>query len=253
MTGPRPLIGITTYPPDRDGRVELPQEYVHAVRRAGAEPVLVPPGTAEDPVDVEVVLGRLDGVVLAGGGDIDPDRYGGAGHETVYALRPERDRDELALVHALLDRRVPTLAICRGLQVLNVALGGSLHAHLPEVVPGPDGGGVLHRLEPEELRGRATPTPHVVEVEAGAALASVLGAERVEPMSWHHQAADRLGDGLRVVARAPDGVVEALALDGHPEVTAVQWHPELSAAVDPTQQALFDHLAGLAAERAGRR
>ncbi|MFP5320395.1 MAG: gamma-glutamyl-gamma-aminobutyrate hydrolase family protein [Acidimicrobiia bacterium] len=249
----RPLIGITTYPPDRDGRVELPQEYVHAVRRARAEPVLVPPGTADDPVDVGVVLGRLDGLVLAGGGDIEPDRYGGAGHETVYALRPERDRDELALVPAVLDRRLPTLAICRGLQVLNVALGGTLVAHLPDVVPGPDAGGVAHRLEPEEIRGRATPTPHEIEVEAGSALARAMGAERVTPMSWHHQAVDRLGEGLRVVARAPDGVVEAIEVDGHPEVVAVQWHPELTAAVDPTQQALFDDLARRAGEGAGRR
>ena len=243
----RPLIGITTYPPNRDGQVELPQEYVHAVRRAGADVVLVPPGTADDPVDVELVLDRLDGVVLAGGGDVDPARYGGSGHETVYALRPERDRDELALVHALLARQLPTLAICRGAQVLNVALGGSLVAHLPDVVPGPDAGGVLHRLEPEEVRGRATPTPHEVEVEPGSALAGVLGTGRVTPMSWHHQAVDRLGDGLRAVARAPDGVVEALELADHPEVVAVQWHPELTAAVDPTQQALFDDLARRAA------
>jgi len=249
----RPLIGITTYPPDRDGRVELPQEYVHAVRRAGAEPVLVPPGTADDPLDVDVVLDRLDGIVLAGGGDVDPGRYGGAGHETVYALRPERDRDELALVAGLLERHLPTLAICRGAQVLNVALGGTLVSHLPDVVPGPDAGGVLHRLEPEEVRGRATPVPHDVDVDAGSALAALLGAERVTPMSWHHQAVDQLGDGLRVVARAPDGVVEAVELDGHPEVAAVQWHPELTAAVDPTQQAMFDALARRAGERAASR
>ncbi|HEX4903218.1 MAG TPA: gamma-glutamyl-gamma-aminobutyrate hydrolase family protein [Acidimicrobiales bacterium] len=243
----RPLVGITTYPPDRDGRVELPQEYVHAVRRAGAEPVLVPPGTADDPVDVHTVLHRLDGLVLAGGGDIDPARYGGGGHETVYAIRPERDRDELALVAGVLERRIPTLAICRGAQVLNVALGGSLVTHLPDAVPSPDAGGVSHRIEPEEVRGRATPTPHEVLVDAGSPLSRVLGADRVSPMSWHHQAVDRLGTGLRVVARAPDGVVEALEVEGHPEVLAVQWHPELTAAVDPAQQALFDALAQRAA------
>lgn len=247
----RPLIGITTYPPDRDGRVELPQEYVHAVRRAGAEPVLVPPGTADDAVDVDVVLARLDGLVLAGGGDVDPACYGAGPHETIYAIRPERDRDELALVHAALERRLPTLAICRGAQVLNVALGGTLVTHLPDLVPGPDAGGVLHRLEPAEVRGRATPTPHAVEVEPGARLADVLGADRVTPMSWHHQAVDRVGAGLRVVARAPDGVVEALELDDHPEVLAVQWHPELTAATDPTQQALFDALARRAASFSG--
>jgi putative glutamine amidotransferase len=248
MARPRPLIGITTYPPGRDGSFELPQEYVHAVRRAAGEPVLVPPGTADDPVDVDLLLGRLDGIVLAGGGDIDPESYGGPGHETVYALRPERDRDELALARAVLDAAVPTLAICRGLQVVNVALGGSLVVHLPDVVPGPDAGGVLHRLEPEQLRGRANPTPHEIRAEPGSVVAEAMGADTAEPMSWHHQAVDRLGDGLRVVAQAPDGVVEAVELDGTPALLAVQWHPELTAAVDPTQQRLFDVLVRRAAD-----
>lgn len=230
----RPLIGITTYPPNAGNRFELPTEYVGAIRRAGGEAALIPPGIA----DPEGLLDRLDGLILAGGGDLDPDLYGGPGHETVYSLHAERDRDELGLVPVLLEREVPTLAICRGSQVLNVALGGSLLVHLPDILDG----SILHRREPAELRGMPAPIPHEVTVEPGSLVAKVMEAERVTPMSWHHQAVDRLGDGLRVVARAPDGTVEATEHDSHPWLLSVQWHPELTAATDPTQQRLFDAL-----------
>lgn len=239
MASPRPLIGLTTYPPNPGDRYELPRPYVDAVRRAGGEPVLVPPGVTEP----EALLARLDGLLLAGGGDIDPARYGGAVHDTVYAIDPDRDDGELALARTVLERGTPTLAICRGSQVVNVALGGSLHVHLPDVVDGT----VVHRKEPEALRGMPGPTPHDIAVESDSLIAEVMGADRVTPMSWHHQAVDRLGDGLRVVARAPDGTVEALEHEAHPWLAIVQWHPELTAAGDPTQQRLFDALV----ERAG--
>ena len=231
MASPRPLIGLTTYPPNPGDRYELPRPYVDAVRRAGGEAVLVPPGVT-NPAGL---LARLDGIVLAGGGDIDPARYGGAPHETVYAIHPDRDESELALAHLVLERGTPALAICRGMQVVNVALGGSLHVHLPDVVDGT----VVHRKEPE-LAGMPGPTPHEVTVDDGSLLAWVRGATRVTPMSWHHQAADAVGDGLRVVGRAPDGTVEALEHDDHPWLAIVQWHPELTAGGDPTQQRLFD-------------
>ena len=242
MASPRPLIGITTYPPSSGGRYGLPQEYVASVRRAGGEPVLLPPGTPDEPVELGPLLDRLDGIVLSGGGDLDPATYGGDGHETIYALHAGRDRDELSMVREIVGHEVPTLAICRGSQVLNVALGGTLVPHLPDVVPGPDAGGVLHRIEPPEPQAIASPTPHDVAVEAGCRLAEVMGATQVTPMSWHHQAVDRLGDGLRVVAWAPDGVVEATELVDHPWLLSVQWHPELTSASDPTQQRLFDAL-----------
>lgn len=237
----RPLVGITTYPPNPGDRYELPRPYVDAVRRAGGEPVLVPPGVA----GAEGLVARLDGLVLAGGGDLDPGLYGAGSHETVYAVDPQRDEGEIALVHLVLAEDVPTLAICRGSQVVNVALGGSLHVHLPEVVDGT----VIHRKEPEELRGMPGPTPHEVEVEAGSLLAEVMGGSTVTPMSWHHQAVDRVGEGLRVVGRAPDGTVEALEHDSHPWLAIVQWHPELTAAGDPTQQRLFDALVAAADPR----
>lgn len=234
----RPLIGITTYPPSSGGRFNLPAEYVEAVRRAGADAVLLPPGTAGLAADGPSLVGRLDGVVLSGGGDLDPATYGGDGHETIYALDPERDAGELELARWLVERDVPTLAICRGHQVVNVALGGTLFAHLPDVV----GTEVLHRIEPPVLRERATPTPHPVTVDADSRLAVALGATDVVPVSWHHQSVDRLGDGLRVVATAPDGTIEAVEHADHPQLVSVQWHPELSAATDPTQQALFNDL-----------
>lgn len=239
----RPLIGITTYPPNAGNRFELPAEYVAAVRRAGGEAVLLAPGLA-DPAGL---LERLDGLILAGGGDLDPALYGGLPHETVYALHADRDRDELGLVPLLLDHDVPTLAICRGSQVLNVALGGSLHVHLLEL-----GSDVFHRQEPDQLRGMPAPTPHDITVEPDSLLAKVMEADHVTPMSWHHQAVDRLGDDLRVVARAPDGTVEATEHATHPWLLSVQWHPELTAATDPTQQRLFDALVAEGRARRSR-
>ena len=173
-------------------------------------------------------------ILLAGGGDIDPALHGGGTHETVYALHPERDHDEIALVHLVLEREVPTLAICRGSQVLNVALGGSLHLHLPDVVDGT----VVHRVAPED--GGPGPVPHEVRSSRARSSARSWTPDAVTPMSWHHQAVDRLGAGLRVVATAADGTVEATEHDTHPWLVSVQWHPELTAATDPTQQRLFD-------------
>lgn len=222
----RPVVAVTTYPADEGGRVDLPGEYVDALRRAGALPVLVPPGDT----DPSEVLGHVDALLLSGGGDLDPGTYGGAHHPSVYLTDGERDRSELALVRGAVERRLPIFAICRGLQVLNVALGGTLHVHLPDVV----GDEVAHRAPPRE------PIAHPVAAEAGSLVARLAGATELDPMSWHHQAVDRLAPGLRVVARAPDHVVEAVEHDEHPFLLAVQWHPELTAATDAAQQRLFD-------------
>src|SRR5687767_6565160 len=212
-----PLIAITTYPADESapGRVNLPIEYVDAVRRAGGRAVLVPPGEP----DPSGLLDTVDGLVLTGGGDIDPSRWGGASHPTVYMTDTRRDDLELELARLVVEREVPTFAICRGVQVLNVALGGSLHLHVPDVF----GESVTHRLPPRE------PVPHAISLDADSKLARIIGAIEIEPMSWHHQAIDRLGEGLRVAAVAPDGVVEALEHESHPSLIAVQWHPELTA------------------------
>ncbi len=222
------LVGITTYPPNSTARFELPEEYVAAVRRAGAIPVLIAPGEAQ----IDELLARLDGVVLAGGGDIDPARWGGEAHPTIEFVDPARDDLELALAERVLDEGIPTLAICRGLQVVNTARGGTLHVHLPDAVPTDE----PHRLEPKWSH------THRVTVDADSLVARTMGTETVEPACWHHQAIDRPGIGLTVTARSPDGVIEAVELAGHPWLVAVQWHPEMTAADDAAQQRLFDGL-----------
>ena len=224
----RTRIGITTYGRDEQGSFTLPGEYVDSVRRAGAVPLLLTPGER----DVDSWVGLVDGVILAGGGDLDPACYGGCGHETIYMLDAERDRTELDLTRKLLDTGLPTLGICRGTQVINVALGGTLHEHLPDIV----GEQILHREPPRE------PTPHRVRVNEESRLADLLGAVDFVAESWHHQGIKDVAPTLEVVAHAPDGVIEAVEKHDHPWLYAVQWHPELSAERDPIQQRLFDTL-----------
>lgn len=239
MTVRRPLIGITTYHRDRGERhrYHVPAAYVDAVRLAGALPVLLPPGEASP----HELLDAIDGLLLCGGGDIDPARFGGrSGHTAQYATCAERDDFEFALARAALDREVPLLAICRGLQVLNVALGGDLHVHLADVV----GEQVPHRLSQDRH------TVHSVRIDPDSRLAAVLGAASVEVASWHHQAVDRLGAGLRPVAWAEDRTIEAIELDGRADVLAVQWHPELQVAEEASpHRRLFRELAARAAKR----
>ncbi|MCY4441389.1 MAG: gamma-glutamyl-gamma-aminobutyrate hydrolase family protein [Deltaproteobacteria bacterium] len=206
----------------------LPAEYVDAVRRAGGIPLLLPPGEER----LDAILPLLRAVVFTGGGDIDPDLYGGHHHETIYMVEPERDRTEVAWANRLFDLDVPTLAICRGAQLLNVSRGGTLIEHLPDVM----GETVIHRAPPRE------PIAHPVRVSPGSRLAGVLGATDFSCMSWHHQGIRRVAPGFEVVAHAPDGTVEAIEMPSHPWLFAVQWHPELTAAEDPIQQRLFDAL-----------
>ncbi len=232
-----PVIGLTTYPSGQGYGYHTPVEYVHAVARAGGVPVLLPPLGGEM---VEAWLERVDGVVLIGGGDINPSLFDGGEHPTIYNLSPERDGTETALARALLAHKKPTLAICRGLQVLNTVLGGTLHLHLPDVV----GEDVNHRVPPRD------PTLHAVRVAEGSCLAGLLGSTETTSKSWHHQAIAEPGEGVVPVAWAPDGVIEAVEIDGQPQLIAVQWHPELSAAEDPAQQKLFEALIRMSAEAA---
>ncbi len=228
----QPVIGITTYGRDPNNRYTLPAAYVAAVVRAGGLPLLIPPGTEH----AERYLDLVDGLILSGGGDIDPVHYQGAQHETIYNVDAERDRLELALARELVHRSLPTLGVCRGAQIINVALGGTLIEHLPATV----GEGVLHRKPPRE------PTPHAVEVKAGSRLAAIVGTEPLHPLSWHHQAIRVAATGLDIVALAPDGTIEAIELPEHPWLIAVQWHPELTAHQDPSQQRLFNALVAAA-------
>ena len=231
-TSGAPLIGVTTYHRNGDHKFDLPAEYVDAVRRAGGIPVLVPPGESRQ----DQVLERLDAVVLTGGGDISPDAYGGSDHPKLYMVDAERDSSELALARHAVDSGLPTLGICRGAQVLNVALGGTLVEHLPDVV----GDEIAHRSPPRD------PIHHTVSVEPGSRLADAVGELDFECASWHHQSLREVAPGLMVVAWASDGTIEAVELPSHPWLVAVQWHPELTAAADPIQQRLFEALSGAA-------
>jgi putative glutamine amidotransferase len=223
-----PLIGISAY--DFTGKPEgyyLPRSYVDGVRAAGGRPLILPPGDA----DAEHLLDIVDGLILSGGGDVNPSRYGGAGHDSIYHVSHDRDEFEIHLVNLALEREFPLLCICRGLQVLNVALGGDLHAHLPEAV----GDRIEHR-DPER-----NPTRHAASVDPTSRLAEILGVTSLSVMSRHHQGARRVGRHLRAVAWAEDGVIEGLEHASHRFCVAVQWHPEMSLD-DPVQRRLFGAL-----------
>lgn len=224
----KPIVGLTTYPASATHGWHTPVLYVEAVLRAGGVPMMLS-GQCLD--CAERWLDVVDAVVLIGGGDINPAEFGSAGHETIYNLSAERDAMELALMRALLARPKPVLAICRGMQILNTVLGGTLHVHLPDVV----GESVLHRAPPRD------PISHGIQVAADSELAKVIG-EQVNTASWHHQAIHQLGKGLKAVAWAPDGVIEAVELEGRQDLLAVQWHPEITAAADDGQQRMFDWL-----------
>lgn len=230
-----PILGITTYAPRENlARFHLPVEYVHSVRRAGALPWLIAPGESR----LDELLERLDGLVLSGGGDLDPAHYDGDGaHPMLYGIHRERDAMELELARRALERGLPTLGICRGCQVINVALGGSLIEHLPDEV----GDDLAHRGE-----GPGTSSLHPVELERGSHLARIVGGLSAQTSSSHHQALRRVAEGLEIVARAPDGTIEAVERRDHPFYLAVQWHPEETAATDPSQQRLFEALAAAA-------
>jgi putative glutamine amidotransferase len=217
-----PVIGLTSYAePARWGSWHspaalLPLSYAEQVTAAGGVPVLLPPVPG-----IAAAAGRLDALVLTGGGDIDPARYGAAPHPRTGGVSAERDRAELELLAAALDAGLPVLGICRGLQLLNVARGGTLHQHLADL--GPAGNA-------DHTPPRGTFGCHPVRVAAGSRLGGILGADRpLTVPTAHHQAIDRLGAGLTATAWAADGIVEAVELDGgehHPFVLAVQWHPE---------------------------
>lgn len=236
----KPIIGLTVYGPRDDKGYNIPAEYVHAIVGAGGVPMLLPPVAPDIAADW---LASIDGLVLAGGGDIDPGHYGSEGHEAVYNLDAARDDTEMELARLALQGRKPTLAICRGMQVANVVLGGTLHLHLPEVFDQQ----VAHRTTPRD------PVAHSVKVAAGSRLAAIMGDTRVHTSSWHHQALDRLGEGLTAVAWAEDGCIEAVEQRGNDHFIAVQWHPEHTVDQDPTQRALFSALTDMANQEAERR
>ena len=221
------MIGITTYAqPARWGVWDLPAAlvplaYVDAVERAGGRALLVPP--SED--GVEETLAVLDGIVFSGGADVDPSRYGAEAHPETDTPQTRRDAGELALLQAALERDLPTLAICRGFQLLNIARGGDLVQHLPETVGNDD-----HKQTPGEF------AVHPVEIKEGSRLGSIVGG-RSDVTSHHHQAPGRVGEGLVETAWAADGTLEAFEDPDKRFAVGVQWHPEAG-----EDQKLFDAL-----------
>ena len=212
----KPVIGITTYLTRarfenwEEDTALVPADYLHAIERAGGRALLVPP--SEEAIDE--TLDALDGVVFSGGADLDPQLYGQEAHPETKGVVAERDRGELALLQAALARDMPVLAVCRGVQVLNVALGGDLVQHLPEVV-----GHENHKHTPGEY------ADHDVTVEPDTRLGSLIG-DRAPVKSHHHQGLGRLGEGLRESARAEDGTLEALEDPSRRFALGVLWHPE---------------------------
>jgi putative glutamine amidotransferase len=230
----RPLIGVTTSelrassagtlrrhgePPHAE--MALGMTYLRAIDAAGGMPVVLPALG-----DADALLDRLDGICLSGGPDLDPDAYGAdERHAELGPTEPSLDAFELALARAADARGLPLLGICRGAQALNVARGGTLHQHLPG-----------HRqIEP------ATATTHTVRVEEGTRLASLVGTRPLRVNSFHHQAVDVLGSGLRAVAWSADGIVEAVEAPGTAFVLGVQWHAE-GLVGEPRHRALFEAL-----------
>ena len=212
----KPIIGITTYVvPAKWSYWELdaalvPAAYVDAVARAGGRAVLVPP--TSDGIDE--TLDAVDGLIFSGGADLDPELYGQEAHPETFGIQEERDRAELALLEGALERDMPVLAICRGSQVLNIARGGDLVQHLPDVV-----GDEKHKHTP------GTFADHEIELEDGTRLATLLG-DRAPVKSHHHQGFGRIGEGLRVAAHAEDGTIEAVEASDRRFALGVLWHPE---------------------------
>lgn len=191
----------------------LPQVYFEGVTRAGGIALLLPPQSV-DRAAADRLLERIDGLVLTGGPDVDPARYGQQPHPATNAPAAERDAWEFALLESALRQGIPVLGVCRGAQVLNAALGGTLHQHLPDVI------GHTHHQQGNAVFGTSA-----VRTVPGTRLAALIG-ETSDAQCYHHQAIDRLGDGLVVSARDADGVIEAVELPGDAFVVGVQWHPE---------------------------
>jgi gamma-glutamyl-gamma-aminobutyrate hydrolase PuuD len=233
-TGRLPVVGIAAHQVlvDESGfsllHFAAAVPYVKAVRRAGARPVILPIIDPDDRDELAAMLDAVNAVVITGGCDVEPARYGAAPAPETGPLDPRRDDTELALCRALVERDQPTLCVCRGIQVLNVALGGTLVQHVP-----------VHSRD-----DAYNETVHDVRLAPRSRIATALGRTSLGVNTLHHQSIDRLGDRARAVGWADDGTVEAIEVDGAPHVLAVQWHPEMLRH-RPEHLALFQQLCQL--------
>lgn len=235
------LIGVTT---DRSTSrygypvFTLAEAYVDALQMAGATPVIIPLGLPEE--QLIGLLSRLDGVLFSGGGDVHPWRYGGLPNPLVDSIDEERDHVEILLVEQALKKGLPIFGICRGLQLINVALGGTLYEDLGEQLPG----SIKHidfGMHPRDYLA------HAIQVEPESLLAEVLRCQSTQVNSLHHQGIRQLASGLHLSASAPDGVIEGVELPGYPFGLAVQWHPENLQAYPPMRR-LFQAFVSAASQ-----
>ncbi|MGD2077935.1 MAG: gamma-glutamyl-gamma-aminobutyrate hydrolase family protein [Chloroflexota bacterium] len=249
MPNSHPIIAATVY------RKTIPQRrridvyglmpsYTEAIVKAGGIPLLIPLGLPEQ--DLLTILDRVDGLILPGGADVDPFVYGDQRHPKVYGIDRERDRTELFVARAAVAQRKPFLAICRGIQVLNIALGGSLWQDIPSQIPG----AVNHDTSDDQPRNHLA---HTVSLRPDSLLARLMGHRERWVNSYHHQSLRDLAPELVVTATAEDGVIEAVENPGQPYAVGVQWHPENLVDDDPAMLAIFAGLVEAAARDAAER
>jgi len=229
-----PLIGIAASferHERNDGTIRLWRNYPRFLAAAGALPVLLPP--IETREEARAYLDRLDGIVLSGGRDMDPARYGQDRRPATRMVAPERTKSDFLWATTAHEAGKPALAICLGMQVMNVAFGGTLFQHLPDDAPG----SLRHEEEPEGVSH-----DHAIRVEPGTLLHRVLGSDTTVVNSYHHQAIAAVAPGFRVGAKAEDGVIEAIERVDHPFYIGVQWHPERAGASDASRRLLRAYL-----------
>ena len=244
---PAPLIGLTTRslraPTSGLPMIASPRSYTEVLISAGAVPLLVPLNLL--PESYPDLLTRLDGIIFTGGGDIDPQRFNGVPHEKVYDIDPQRDITEIGLFEQARRLNLPFMGICRGIQLVNVALGGSLYTHILDQLPG----ALQHSCYPANPPDYLA---HPVDVKPGSRLAQILGETHIQVNSLHHQGIQTTAPEAEAVAWSPDGLVEAIQVAGNPFGVAVQWHPEWLPE-DPASRALFAAFLQTAEEHRIRR
>jgi len=232
----KPVIGCTTYRKTADQNpplevIGLMPSYLEAIAAAGGIPLMIPLGLSE--ADLCTIMNRIDGLLLPGGGDIDPRRYGGnTAIPTLYDINPVRDETEIFLTRQAVQTEKPLLAICRGNQVFNVALGGTLWEDIASLMPE----AIRHDYYRQFPRNH---TPHDVHLTTGTKLAQLMELDNLPVNSLHHQGIRQLAKELTAAATAPDGLIEAIELTGHPFAIGVQWHPENLVHNDARMQRLF--------------
>jgi putative glutamine amidotransferase len=221
--------------PDGDTRrVRLTAAYITALENAGLVPLVVPPLSSAGAASA--ILDSVDGLVLTGGEDVDPARYGEKRHDKVRSVNPERDATEASLIGEAKARGKPVLAICRGIQMLNVALGGTLVQDIPTQCDTT----IAH--DEDTPRDRRS---HEVSIEPGSLIARAVGAEHLSVNSFHHQSVKRVAPGMRVTAKSPDGIIEGIESTGNWWAMGVQWHPEeMNDSPEPWDRGLFRAFAG---------